>query len=126
MYKEIKSLIPNTICEAREVNGKVSDYLIRPSEGYKLHEITLDEPVFDEETGEETNKVKCGYTTGFTTVGANYDWSKNERKIYAIPIDAEDEIIDAEVVEDDAVKDSVVSEMAEKAKAYDILTGVEE
>ena len=113
MYK----LIDNIICEAKEIDGVIVYYKARPAEGYKLHEKGLDMPLFDEK-GNETGKIQCGYTTVFTTVGANYDWQKNERKIYAIPIDAEDEIIDAEVTDD--------SEMAEKAKAYDIITGVAE
>ena len=50
MYREIEPLIGNTICEAREKDGKVISYLIRPVEGYKLHEITLDEKVIDENT----------------------------------------------------------------------------
>lgn len=116
MYKSIEPLIDNTICEVRDF-GRTVSYCIRPAEGYKLHEKGLDMPIFDEE-GNETGKIQCGYTTAFTTVGASYDWQKNERKIYAIPIDAEDEIIDAEVTDD--------SEMEEKAKAYDIITGVDE
>jgi hypothetical protein len=117
MYKEIEPLIENTICEAREVDGKIVSYRIQPSEGDKLHEKTLDEPIMNKETFEETGKIKCGYTTSYITVGANYDWEKNVSKIYTLPIDAEDEIIDAEVVD---------SDIEEKAKAYDIITGVEE
>lgn len=115
----IEILIHNIIYEAREFDGKVVSYKIRPADGYKLHEKNLDEPVFDE-NGNETNKIKLGYTTRFTTVDANYDWEKNERKIYAIPIDAEDEIIEKELEEDEET-----SELLEKAKAYDILTGAD-
>jgi hypothetical protein len=116
MYKSIEPLIANTICEAREVDGQIVSYRIQPADGYKLHEKSLDTPIMNEETFEETGKIKCGYTTVSTTIGASYDWDKNESRIYAIPIDAEDEIIDAEVTDD--------SETAEKAKAYDIITGV--
>lgn len=118
MYKSIEPLIDNTICEAREVDGQIVSYRIQPADGYKLHEKSLDTPIMNEETFEETGKIKCGYTTVSTTIGANYDWDKNESRIYAIPIDEEDEIIDAEVTDD--------SEMEEKAKAYDIITGVAE
>ena len=50
MYKEIEPLIKNTICEAREKDGKVVSYFIRPKDGYKLHEVTLDEKALDELT----------------------------------------------------------------------------
>lgn len=83
MYKKIEPLIENTLCEAREKDGKVISYLIRPSEGYKLHEITLDEIVLDE-NGNETGEKKRGYTTSYITTGANYDFEKNEREIYAV------------------------------------------
>ena len=86
MYKEIKPLIDNTLCEAREKDGKVVSYRISPAEGYKLHEVTLDETIFDEETGEETGEIKLGYTTAYITAGANYDFEKNEREIYAVEI----------------------------------------
>lgn len=84
MYKEIKPLITNTRCEAREVGGEIVSYRIAPVEGYKLHEVTLDEPIFDEETLEETGEIKLGYTTSYITAGADYDFEKNERQIYAI------------------------------------------
>ena len=86
MYKEIEPLIPNTICEAREVDGKVMSYRISPVEGYKLHEITLDEPVIDEETHEETGEKKLGFTKAYVTAGGNYDFVKNERQIYAVKV----------------------------------------
>ena len=84
MYKPIESKIENTIFEAREKDGKIISYRISPIEGYKLHEVTLDEPVFDEETGEETGEVKLGFTTAYVTAGGNYDFVKNERQIYSI------------------------------------------
>lgn len=83
MYKEIEPLIENTLCESREKDGKVISYLIRPAEGYKLHEISLDEIVVDED-GNETGEIKKGFTTSYVTCGANYDFEKNEREIYAV------------------------------------------
>ena len=82
MFKEIKPVIDNTICEAREVDGKVISYRIRSAEGYKLHEITLDERVCDENAN-ETGEIKPGFTESYITAGANYDFEKNERQIYA-------------------------------------------
>lgn len=116
MYKEIEPLIPNTICEVSEANGKASYIRIRPAEGYKLHEITLDEPVINEETHEETDKKKLGFTKAYVTASGSYDFEKNERQIYAVPSDYE-AIVKVE---------SGSSEVEEKAKAYDILMGVEE
>jgi formylmethanofuran:tetrahydromethanopterin formyltransferase len=110
----------NIISEARERNGQVVSYKLRPADGYKLHEKLIDQSQLDD-AGNETGKIKCGYTTGFVTVGANYDWEANPRKIYAIPIDAEDEIIDKEMEENEET-----DTLKEKAKAYDIITGVAE
>ena len=84
MYKQVESKLENTIFEAREMDGKILSYIIRPCEGYKLHEITLDEPVFDEETMMETGEKKLGFTKAYVTAGANYDFEKNEREIYAV------------------------------------------
>lgn len=85
MFKKIKPLIDNTICEAREIDGQVISYRISPAEGYKLHEITLDEPVGDE-NGNETGEKKFGFTTSYVTAGAGYDFEKNPRGIYAVRI----------------------------------------
>ena len=85
MYKEIESKIDNTIFEARtDKNGETISYRISPAEGYKLHEITLDEDVIDEETLESTGEIKLGFTGAYVTAGANYDFEKNERQIYAV------------------------------------------
>ena len=83
MYKETESKIENTLFEMRkDTNGKVLSYRIRPANGYKLHEITLDENLLDD-FGNETGEVKIGFTKSYITAGANYDFVKNERKIYA-------------------------------------------
>lgn len=88
MYKEIEALIENTKFEARvDKNGNIISYRISPMEGYKLHEITLDEEIMDKETLLPTGKIKKGYTRSFVTAGANYDFKKNERDIYAVPQD---------------------------------------
>lgn len=85
MYKVIEALIPNTVFETRtDENGKIISYRISPQEGYKLHEITLDEAVVDEESLKETGEIKKGFTTSYVTAGAEYDFEKNEREIYAV------------------------------------------
>lgn len=86
MYKQIEAKLENTIFEAREENGRITSYIIRPAEGYKLHEITLDEPVINKETHEETGEKKLGFTTAYVTAGGNYDFEKNEREIYSVPL----------------------------------------
>lgn len=86
MYKEIEAKIANTKFEAREENEKIISYRIRPADGYKLHEITLDEDVVNAETLESTGKVKLGYTNSYVTAGAGYDFEKNERQIYAVEV----------------------------------------
>lgn len=82
MFNEIEPLIDNTICEAREEDNKTLSYRIRPAEGYKLHEITLDELLTDE-NGNETGEIKLGFTESYVTTGADYDFAKNKREIYA-------------------------------------------
>ena len=85
MFEKIEALIKNTTCEARkDTDGNVISYRIRPNKGYKLHEITLDRMVFDEETGEETDVKELGYTTAYVTAGASYDFKENVREIYAV------------------------------------------
>lgn len=117
MYKVIDAKLENTIFEAREENGEILSYRIRPADGYKLHEVTLDEEIMNEETLEPTGRIKLGYTNSYVTVGANYDFDKNDRQIYAKSDTEEDEVVDI---------DSVDSETEEKAKAYDILMGADE
>lgn len=68
--------------------GKIKFYRIYPKEGYKLHEKSRDEVLFDE-NGNETGEIKLGYTSEVVTAMANYDFEKNERDIYAVK---EDEI----------------------------------
>ena len=85
MYKEIEPKIKNTVFEARiDENGETISYRISPAEGYKLHEITLDEEVVDEEPLESTGEITIGFTKSYITAGADYDFEKNEREIYAV------------------------------------------
>lgn len=85
MYKDIEPLLENTKFEVR-VNdeGKILSYRISPKEGYKLHEITLDEDVIDEETFEPTGEKKIGYTTAYVTASGKYDFEANPREIYCV------------------------------------------
>lgn len=89
MYKDIESIIKNTVMKERynESDEKVN-YIISPAQGYLLHEKSRDEAIF-EENGVDTGEIKKGYTSGIVTVLANYDFDKNEREIYVVK---EDEI----------------------------------
>ena len=83
MYKIVESKIENTIFETREENGQILSYRITPKEGYKLHEITLDENVTDE-YGSETGEIREGFTTSYITAGTDYDFEENTRQIYTM------------------------------------------
>lgn len=86
MYKRIKTKIQHATFEARtDENGEIISYRISPNEGYKLHEITLDEIVLDE-YGNETGEIKQGFTTSYITAGVDYDFETNERQIYVVEI----------------------------------------
>ncbi|MBE7033674.1 MAG: hypothetical protein E7406_05550 [Ruminococcaceae bacterium] len=85
MLKETDTKIKNAIFKARtDENGKILSYRIFPAEGYKLHEITLDEA--DVETGE----VNLGFTESYITAGAGYDFEKNEREIYVTEVETDE------------------------------------
>lgn len=82
MYKRIKTKIEHATTKARlDADGNIISYRISPNEGYKLHEITLDEIVVDE-NGNETGEVLPGFTESYVTAGGGYDFEKNERQIY--------------------------------------------
>ena len=85
MYKETEPLIENTVCEERlGKDGKVISYRIKATEGYLLHETTLDEKIIDKNTGLETGEIRKGFTSSYITAGAGYDFVKNTRKIYCV------------------------------------------
>lgn len=82
----IPTLIENTTMVKRvnDETGALMSYRITPLEGYVLHGNSLDEVVYNEETGEETGEVIVGYTRGSITVGYNYNFEINPFNIYAI------------------------------------------
>ena len=84
MYKRIKTKIEHATTKARlDADGNILSYRLSPNDGYKLHEITLDENVVDE-NGNETGDVMLGFTESYVTAGADYDFEKNERQIYVV------------------------------------------
>ena len=93
MYREIETLIENTIMKERvNEKGETVSYTVLPCEGYKLHEKSRDEIVVDEDCN-ETGEIKKGYTSGLVTVLANYDFIKNEREIYAVKEEENESIL---------------------------------
>jgi hypothetical protein len=85
MFKRIKTKIEHATTKAKyDADGNILWYQLSPNEGYKLHEITLDEEVCDEETLEPTGEIKLGFTESYVTAGADYDFEKNDRQIYVV------------------------------------------
>jgi hypothetical protein len=84
-YVDVEPYYENTTMQAYYNDADVlRSYKISPCGGYVLHGNTLDTPVYDEETGEETGEVILGYTRATASVGYNYDFEANLREIYAV------------------------------------------
>lgn len=79
------TLIENTSMQKIYRDGVHVQYGITPNENYVLHDITYDEPVYDEETGDETGEVILGYRLSTATCSASYDFTTNPREFYAVP-----------------------------------------
>ena len=93
MYKDIETLIENTIMKERiNERGETVSYTILPCEGYKLHEKSRDEIVVDENCN-ETGEIIKGYTSGLVTTLANYDFEENPREIYAVKEDEDESVL---------------------------------
>lgn len=84
-FETVTPVYENTIMTACYNDTNVLRYYdIAPVEGYVLHDKTLDTPVIDEGTMEETGEVILGYTPGSTSVPARYDFEANPREFYAV------------------------------------------
>ena len=80
------SMIENaTMQKVTTENGVLIGYTITPNDGYVLHDKGMDEPVYDEETGDPTGEVRLGYRRTTASCGANYDFVVNPREFYAVP-----------------------------------------
>ena len=64
----VKTLIPNTTMSKRVLNGVDKYYIIKPNEGYVLHDKAA-----DQETRE--GKLVCRYSSGSASCGINYDFT---------------------------------------------------
>ena len=70
------SPIPNTVVKKMYKDGVHLYYHIQAIEGYTLHDKVRDGADIDPITMEETKRL--GYTTDYTTCGANYDFTPVE------------------------------------------------
>lgn len=70
----IPSLIPNTTMQKRLLNGAHRSYVIRPIDGYVLHDSASD---FETE---QDGYVYC-YASGSCTCGATYDFATTEMTV---------------------------------------------
>lgn len=76
-YEDVTpSFILNTTMQKMLTDGVHKAYRIKPIANYVLHDNTLDEPLFDENTMESIG-VKFGYSPSgvYVTCGANYDFT---------------------------------------------------
>ena len=78
IHEPVTPIVPNTTMEKiYNDSGRFIQYGIGPCNGYAMHDINYDQPIYDEETMEEIG-VLLGYRTTDGTVGANYDWTPVE------------------------------------------------
>ncbi len=77
-YETMETLIPNAVMRKRLTDGVVRGYLIRPAEGYLLHDNAYDRFAYDEETYEPIGIESFGYRSTEGSVGYNYDFTPVE------------------------------------------------
>lgn len=90
MFVDVEPIIENT--SMRMYDNKT--YWIKPKEGYKLHEKGRDIEDVDPETGKSI--LILGFNESISTCSVNYDFEKNERGFYTVPID-ENPIVELDV-----------------------------
>ena len=81
MLKDVTSIIKNTSMQIYDNKA----YWIKPNKGYKLHEKGRDVKDVDPETGNPI--LILGFNESISTCSINYDFEKNEREFYTIPIE---------------------------------------
>lgn len=67
-------------------DGHLAAYRITPNEGFVLHTVYHDKPVFDDETGEATEELIKGYTKSHIVLDCDYEFDVNPFEIYAVDI----------------------------------------
>ena len=72
-YEDVTPIVPNTTMRKRLRDGVDYQYLIKPVDGYVLHDTAFDLTDIDPVTEEEI--ITLGYRTTEGSVGASYDFS---------------------------------------------------
>lgn len=86
-YEEVTpTLIENTTMLKIFGDGVHRQYRITPNDGYVLHNSFRDWTYIDPETMKET--FCRGYSAGYSTCAASYDFEKNPHEFYAVPADS--------------------------------------
>ena len=78
------SPIENTTIVKRYMDGIFKVYGVIPNERYILHDSLLDEIIYDSDTLEPTGEIVLRYYPGMRTVAADYNFTANSRKFYAV------------------------------------------
>lgn len=78
----IPTPIENTSVVKGFVDGIHRAYEITPNDGYVLHDKGRDWTEIDPETEEEV--LKLGFTAGYASCAASYDFVANPREFYAV------------------------------------------
>ena len=87
IFKDVvPTFIHNTIMKQSFNDGQPSAYYIMPIEGYVMHDKHYDAPEINPETFEETGNIILGYRTNCASLSIDYDFNKNPRELYAIPL----------------------------------------
>ena len=85
MLVDVTPIFENTTMqESYNSSNQLIGYCVYPCEGYVLHTSSYDEPVIDEETGEETGEIIPGYIDSYVMLTRNYNFETNPLNIYAI------------------------------------------
>lgn len=86
MYVNVTPVFENTTMQEfrNDTTNALIAYYIYPCEGYVLHSSSYDDPVIDEETGEETGEVILGYIDSFVMLNRLYNFQANPLNIYAV------------------------------------------
>lgn len=81
MLKDVTPIIENTSMQMYDDKA----YWIKANEGYKLHEKDRDVEEIDPKTGKLI--LILGFNESISTCSVDYDFEKNEREFYTIPIE---------------------------------------
>lgn len=80
-YETMDTLIPNAVMRKRLLNGALRSYLIKPADGYVMHDQGMDYLNMREEIDESTGETVyvefpvMGYRSSEASVGSNYDFT---------------------------------------------------